>query len=324
MRTSMFALLRAFGLSPIEWTEAVRSTGSTMPSILEVLRSAMTMPAAVVVLLTGDDRGILRRQFQSPSDPDYERELVGQPRLNVVFEAGLAVAHFPKETIFVERGSLRQFTDISGIHRVRISSGHRWKGELRRRLQSAGCDVSDNDAYQDVDGFHPSLEERWRDYDRGGRRHTDLLDREELEEARRSDELPPRDVRAYCLVSSIQEAKDMAYWVQMNRSSRDAALLLTEFLLNSPADHGRPRFRAARALELFDPTVRDEAVNVGMAANDSMLPVNRELLEAARVGNVEGYTRATPHVKSEESRSLLLTEYMQFPRNGFVRLVEFD
>jgi Predicted nucleotide-binding protein containing TIR-like domain len=321
-RDSLFNLLRAFGLRPIEWTEAVRKTGNTMPSILEVLRSGLEMPQAVVVLLTADDRGILRRQFRTPNDPDYEGRLFGQPRLNVVFEAGLACALFPRSTILVERGPLRPFTDIGGIDSVRIRSRLSWKSELRRRLETAGCEVDDNDAWLAVEGFHPSLEERWIEFDKHGRRFTDLLDWDELEEGMRSDELPGEKVSAFCLLSSIQEGKDMAYWVQANRTSKYAALLLTEFLVNSPLDHGRPRFRAARALELFDSEVRDAALSAAKASGGpAKLPLNSELIEAARTGAVEEYTRVTSHVKSEESRALLLTEFMQFPRHGEVRLV---
>jgi len=210
-RDSLFGLLRAFGLRPIEWTEAVRKTGNTMPSILEILRSGLEMPQAVVVLLTADDRGILRRQFQKPDDPDYEAKLFGQPRLNVVFEAGLACALFPRSTILVERGPLRPFTDIGGIDSIKIRSGPSWKNELRRRLETAGCEVDDNDAWLRVEGFHPSLEQRWIEFDKNDRKFSYLLDWDELEEARRSDEIPGEKVGAFCLLSSIQEGRDMAY-----------------------------------------------------------------------------------------------------------------
>ena len=322
VRDSLFTLLRTFGLRPIEWTEAVRETNNTMPTILDILNSGLAMPKAVVVLLTGDDRGILRRQFRKGSDPDFEGKLMVQPRLNVVFEAGLACALFPRSTIFVVRGQLRPFTDIVGIDLVEIGSSQSWKSELRRRLKTAGCELDDNDAWQGVEGFHPALQERWIEFDAHGRRFADLLDSDELGEARMSQEIFGPEVSAFCLLSSIQEGKDMPYWIQLNRTSEYAALLLTEFLVNSPLEHGRPRFRAARALELFDSEVRDKALSAARTAGGPAgLPVNAELIDAAQARTVEEYTRATPHVKSEESRALLVTEFMQFPRYGEVRLV---
>jgi len=189
--------------------------------------------------------------------------------------------------------------------------------------------VDDNDAWHEVEGFHLSLEERWTEFDNRGRRFFDLLDSNELDEAIRSDEPLGEKVNAFCLLSSMQEAKDMAYWVQINRTSDYAALLLAEFLLNAPPDHGRPRFRAARALELFEREIRDaalsaagDAVSAAKEAGDPAgVPVNSDLIEAARKGTVEEYTRSTPYVKSEESRGLLLTEFRQFPRHGKVRLI---
>jgi len=294
-----------------------------MPSILQIIRSGFEIPKAAVVLLTPDDRGILRRQFQTDSDPEYERQLVGQPRLNVVFEAGLACALFPDSTIFVERGPLRPFTDLEGINRVQISTGQSWKSELRRRLMAAGCEVDDNDAWQSIEGFHPSLQERWTEYDSHGRSFTDLLDREELDEARRSQELLTKEVSAFCLLSSIQEGKEMAYWVQVNRTSQQAALLLAEFILNSP--HERPRFRAARAFELFDREASEKALSAAEeAGGPADLPLNSELIDAARKHSVEEYTRTTKLIKNEEIRALLLTEYMQFPKYGQVRLINFS
>lgn len=321
-QASLFALLRAFGLRPIEWSEAVRSTGTTMPSVLQVLRSGLEMPKAVVVLLTPDDQGTLRPKFYLDSDPEFERELVGQPRLNVVFEAGLACALFPDSTIFVERGPLRPFTDIEGILRIRISTGQSWKSELRRRLSAAGCELDDNDEWQEI-GFHPSLQDRWAVYDSHGRTFTNLLDREELHEARTSPGLLAKEVRAFCLLSSIQEGKDMAYWVEANRSSHESAMLLAEFLLNSP--HERPKFRAARALELFDREANERALAAAEEAGDrAASPSRSDLINAARSHSVEEYTRTTPFIRNEEIRARLLADYMQFPRYGEVRLINFQ
>ncbi|TDU05838.1 putative nucleotide-binding protein with TIR-like domain [Streptomyces sp. 846.5] len=323
-RNSMFELLRTFDLHPLEWTEVVRATGNTMPSILEILTAGFQIPQAVIVLLTPDDLGILRRQYQDRStDPDYESKLVGQARLNVIFEAGIACALFPKSTIFVELGQVRPFTDIGGINTVRISQGGSWKTELRRRLHTSGCAVSDNDAWQKVPGFTISFVDRWTEYDENGRKHEDLLDRSELDEARRGAEQLGSRTSAYCLISSVQEAYDMAYWAMRCRANRNAASLLTEFLINSPFDHGRPRFRAARVLEMFDANLREEALNAAQSAGGrAALPLNADLLKAARSLGVEEYSRSTELIKSEDSRQQLLIEISTLPKMDEVRLLD--
>lgn len=84
------------------------------------------------------------------------------------------------------------------------------------------------------------MEDHWWQYNAGGRKHEDFLDREELDEARRSDATLEAEVSAFYLISTMQDAYDMAYWIQANRSIRKGALLLAEFLVNSPLDHGRP------------------------------------------------------------------------------------
>src|SRR5215468_9339290 len=54
-RTAMFTFLRAIGLAPIEWSEAVKLTGEASPYIGNVLDAAFNAAQAVVVLLTPDD-----------------------------------------------------------------------------------------------------------------------------------------------------------------------------------------------------------------------------------------------------------------------------
>lgn len=319
-RNSMFELLRTFDLKPIEWTEAVQATGNTMASILDTVRAGLKRPQAVIVLLTPDDRGVLRRQFQKSSDPDYEKRLVAQARLNVIFEAGMACALFPESTIFVQLGQVRPFTDIGGITTVHITQGDSWKGELLRRLRMAKCEVEDNGAWHHVHGFSISFADRWKEYKENGWNHEDLLDRGELDEARDAESLGG-SVLAFCLISSVQEAWDMAYWAMRCRTSKGAARLLTEFLINSPFDHGRPRFRAARVLEMFEPHLRDEVLNEAESAGGrAALPLNTALLEAARSLNVEGFSRTTVFIKDERSRTLLFEEFETLPKMDEVRL----
>src|SRR6266702_2833708 len=86
-RAAMFTFLRAIGLAPIEWSEAVRLTGEASPYIGHVLDAAFGAAQAIVVLLTPDDVAYLRSEYAS-GDDDPETTPLAQARPNVLFEAG--------------------------------------------------------------------------------------------------------------------------------------------------------------------------------------------------------------------------------------------
>lgn len=141
-RDAMFVFLRSLSLQPIEWIEAVRATGKASPYIGEILDAAFSRAMAVVVLLTPDDEARLRGELQKPDDPPHERELTGQARPNVLFEAGLAMACDEDRTVLVELGHVRPFSDVAGRHAVRIDDSGQRRQELAQRLETAGCSVN--------------------------------------------------------------------------------------------------------------------------------------------------------------------------------------
>jgi len=141
-RKAIFTFLRSIGLHPLEWSEAVAATGKGAPYIGEILDAAYTRAQALVVLMTPDDEGRLRELFRKPEDPQHEVELTPQARLNVLFEAGMAMGRFPERTIFVELGDLRPFSDIGGRHVIRLDDTTQKRQELAQRLESAGCKVN--------------------------------------------------------------------------------------------------------------------------------------------------------------------------------------
>ena len=71
-RDALFDFLRAVGLHPLEWSEAVGATGSASPYIGEILDAAFSVAQAVVVLLTPDDEARLRQLFWKESDSPNE------------------------------------------------------------------------------------------------------------------------------------------------------------------------------------------------------------------------------------------------------------
>lgn len=140
-RDAMFEFLRSIGLQPIEWTQAVKATRKGAPHNMEVVVAAFQRAAAVVVLLTPDDEARLKPEYRTSSDPAYERELTGQARPNVIFEAGRAFGSHPEATIIVELGNTRPFSDTAGVNAVRISNDPGKRRDLANRLETAGCEV---------------------------------------------------------------------------------------------------------------------------------------------------------------------------------------
>ncbi len=141
LRRSLFDFLRALGLKPLEWEKVVLMTKRTNPYIGEILDNTMAKVQAVVVLFSPDDEARLRPEFLTRTDGRSEKQLRGQPRPNVLFEAGLALGRHPAKTILVEVGKLRKFSDIAGRHIVRLSDDYSKRNDLANRLESLGCKV---------------------------------------------------------------------------------------------------------------------------------------------------------------------------------------
>jgi predicted nucleotide-binding protein len=140
-RKSMFEFLRAIGLKPLEWSQAIAATKEASPYIGQVLDAAFGMAQAVVVLMTPDDQAWLRKEFQTARDESYEKQPTGQARPNVLFEAGMAMGRDPKRTVLVQVGNLRPFSDVGGRHVVRLDDSFERRHDLAERLRTAGCAV---------------------------------------------------------------------------------------------------------------------------------------------------------------------------------------
>jgi len=143
LKRELFTFLREINLSPIEWEEAVNATGSS-PFVGEVLETGFKMAKAVIVLMTGDDEAKLRDEYLSDNDPPEESELTPQPRQNVMFEAGMAMGTHPNETILIEVGNLRNVSDLSGRHTIRLNNSAEKRQALIKRLEAIGCEVNIN------------------------------------------------------------------------------------------------------------------------------------------------------------------------------------
>lgn len=140
-RSQLFIFLRAVGLKPIEWNQAIKMTGQASPYVGTILDTAFREAAAVVVLLTPDDDVKLRKRYHKAREPEYEKKLTGQARPNVLFEAGMAFGRNADSTVLVQLGDVKSFSDVGGRHVVHLSNDPSSRQELATKLANAGCNV---------------------------------------------------------------------------------------------------------------------------------------------------------------------------------------
>lgn len=140
-KAALFEFLRAVGIKPIEWMSAIAMSKKAAPYVGDILTAAFQQARAVVVLLTPDDLAQLRVDLLASSDPPFERTLMGQARPNVLFECGMAFSSHPDQTVMVQIGSVRPFSDTFGRHVVHMTADPAKRQELATKLENAGCEV---------------------------------------------------------------------------------------------------------------------------------------------------------------------------------------
>jgi hypothetical protein len=140
VRKGLFEFLRAIGLAPIEWSQAIAMTGAGTPYIGRVLDVALAAAQAIVMLQTPDDVAYLHPSLAAADDPECQPMMQARP--NVLFEAGMAIGRAEERTVIVEMGKVRAFSDIHGRHVVRMDGSMAMRQELANRLQTVGCDVN--------------------------------------------------------------------------------------------------------------------------------------------------------------------------------------
>jgi hypothetical protein len=139
-RDDLFSLLRALHLDPIEWSTAVKTTGTTKPYTGQAVEAAFATAQAAIILLVPEEQVVLRADLRDPKDPS-DGQTAWQPRPNVFYEGGIAVTSHPDRTIVLELGRPRTATDLAGVNTIRIDSDQGWRHNLANRLRDAGCPV---------------------------------------------------------------------------------------------------------------------------------------------------------------------------------------
>ncbi|ABE39399.1 hypothetical protein RPD_2164 [Rhodopseudomonas palustris BisB5] len=158
LRESMFALLRALDLDPLEWDQAIRrARRGANPFVGDVIDTVMDQAQAVLVMLTPDDLVQLKGVFVEPHELDTEGRQQSQARPNVLFEAGLAMGRHPEKTLMVQIGHVKPFSDIGGRHMLRFNGSPASRNDLVGRLEMLRCDlVRDGRDWLNVGDFDPT------------------------------------------------------------------------------------------------------------------------------------------------------------------------
>jgi predicted nucleotide-binding protein len=125
------------GLEIMSWNDAEDLTGETQPDTYNVIVEAMKAAAAIIIILFPDDEARLKEEFAGTTQ-DFE----GQPRQNVLLEAGTAFSMDRKRTILVESGSRRPISDIAGFNWVTMDGSWENRDKLIKRLKRAGAQVN--------------------------------------------------------------------------------------------------------------------------------------------------------------------------------------
>jgi len=162
---ALFEKIRDFRLEPVEWDELLTQVRESTPSVFSVVQQLFKEVQAVVVLMTPDDEVRLRKRFWKDGDDLLDRQLSGQPRPNVLVEAGMAFARYPRRTLLVEIGDVKIPSDFRGMMTVRLDGTVESVQRLARRLDKpAGCAVDYSSRnWLDVSSFRDVLDRMKRD-----------------------------------------------------------------------------------------------------------------------------------------------------------------
>jgi predicted nucleotide-binding protein len=135
LNEDMFGFLRAIGLNPKEWSQAIKDAKGANPNVGQVINNAMKHVQGVLVMFSPDEQAKLKSKFCGEKDKKNGLDkLDGQARPNVLFEAGLALGAHPDKTLLVQVGDTRGISDIAGMHLINLSDDPSSRKELAQRL----------------------------------------------------------------------------------------------------------------------------------------------------------------------------------------------
>lgn len=151
LRLSIFNLLRALRLEPMEWMDVIRTTGQPSAYLHEAIKKSIDEAGAIVVIMAPEEKAELVEKYRS--EPGDEKEYF-QSRPNVIFEVGLALGLKEEKTIVLQFGDTRIFSDIIGKHILKYRGKRKeieFKNDLRQKLEIAGCKCEAGNDYFSID-----------------------------------------------------------------------------------------------------------------------------------------------------------------------------
>jgi predicted nucleotide-binding protein len=132
LNEDIFAFLRALGLNAVEFSQAIAEATGANPNITKVVKGALERAQGVLVMFSPDEEARLKGKFRIHGD---STRLEGQSRLNVIFEAGIALGAHPEKTLLIEVGNVRKISDIAGMHILCLTNDATSRKELAERLR---------------------------------------------------------------------------------------------------------------------------------------------------------------------------------------------
>lgn len=156
---SLFDFLRAVGLEPIEWDALIglaqRQPGvGANPDIMNIIRTGFTEAHGAVILFSPDDDAQLREKYWSKREEKFEKSPAGQPRPNVLLEAGYALGYRFDKTLVVSVGKIRPISDLAGRHILQLDDSAGKRKAFVQRLAGMGFGVrTDGDRWLSVGNF---------------------------------------------------------------------------------------------------------------------------------------------------------------------------
>lgn len=161
LRKSLSVFLYSIGLKTLEWEKAILQAKDVNFHIESVLDASMARVQAVVVLFSPDDDAMLNPKLHLKGESRVEKTLQGQPRPNVLFEAGMALARHPEKTLILQVGKVRGFSDIAGRHVIRLTNAEERRNDVINRLEKIGCKVDRRGAdWMTFGDFTPARDKR--------------------------------------------------------------------------------------------------------------------------------------------------------------------
>jgi predicted nucleotide-binding protein len=138
-KKAMIDFLESIKIEVLDWDQIIRATRNPNPYLLEIIQKGFELAQAVVVIMTPDDSGKLRKELCSNNENIDEKKLRYRPRQNVAYEAGMALGLNPRRTVLVELGTMKLPSDLSGMHTVRMNDTIEKREELASKLRITQC-----------------------------------------------------------------------------------------------------------------------------------------------------------------------------------------